>query len=264
MKTHFHYWLISLLALLFTVTAFSWQEDFLTRRLKARVSKSGTQGGDCFSCIEARDTITIELTNDFIDGFPCPVRQIQINTILVQDQYGQMCEQEIENTDITIPYFTRFFSFQFNNPPLSPPFTLDMGLTAGLRIPIDCPELVYDGAAGQVLLQYSYLDCEGSEIVATDLFNYDSGCPDNNARNIFYDNHASIPQTGEEILPNYSFGERSVSASGNVTINKNAAATFRTCVNGKIKVMKQNSMQSGGVRVEKGAFFKASKVQTTN
>ncbi|MEL6944488.1 MAG: hypothetical protein AAFO82_17640 [Bacteroidota bacterium] len=261
MKTHFHYWLVVLLAFLFIATAFSWQEDFLTRRLKSRVSKSGTQGGDCFNCIKAKDTITIELTNDFAEGFPCPVRQIQINTIVVQDQYGQMCEQNLENSEVEVPYFARFFSFQINNPPLHPPIILDMGLTAGIRIPIDCPELVYDGSAGQVLIQYSFLDCEGNEIVATDLFDYDMGCPDETARNIFYDNHASLPEMGEPLLPYYSFGESSIIASGNVAISKNTAAIFRTCTSGKIKIVKDTSLSSGGIKVEKGAFFKADKVQ---
>lgn len=261
MKTPFHYWLLGLLTFLFVATAFSWQEDFLTRRLLSRKSNSGTQGGDCFSCIKAQDTITIELTNDFVEGFPCPVRQIEVKTIMVQDQYGQMCEQNMENSDIEIPYFARFFSFQVNNPPLNPPFLLDMGFTAGIRIPIDCPELVYDGSAGQILMQYSYLDCEGNEIVATDLLDYDIGCPDENSRNIFYYNHTSILQANKELLPFYSFGENSIIASGNVSVKKNTAAIFRTCVNGKVKVIKNDSLQNGGVRVEKGAFFKADKVE---
>jgi len=261
MKTHFHYWLLGLLALLFVATAFSWQEDFLTRRLKARRTNSGTQGGNCFSCIRAQDTITIELINDFIEGFPCPVRQIEVKTIMVQDQYGQMCEQNMENSDIEIPYFARFFSFQVNNPPLNPPFLLDMGFTAGIRIPIDCPELVYDGSTGQVLMQYSYLDCEGNEITATDVFDYDIGCPDVVARNIFYNNHASIPQTDEDLLPLYSFGENSIEVSGNVKGNKSTAVVFKTCVTGKIRITKDDSLKTGGVRIEKGAFFKAEKAQ---
>jgi len=261
MKTHFHYWLLGLLTFLFLATAFSWQEDFLTRRLLSRKSNSGTQGGKCFSCIKAKDTITIELTNDFIEGFPCPVRRIKINTIIVQDQYGQMCEQDLEASDIEVPYFVRFFSFQINNPPLNPPFNLDIGLTAALRIPITCPELVYDGSAGQVLVQYSFLDCEGNEVVATDLFDYDIGCPSETARHIIYDNHAGIPRAEELLLPYYSFGESSILVGGNVKVNKNTAAIFRTCKNGKIKISKDNSLNRNGVKVEKGGFFKASKIQ---
>lgn len=261
MKTHFHYWLLGLLALLFVATAFSWQEDSLTRRLRSRASNSDVQGGDCYKCIKAKDTITIELTNDFIEGFPCLVNQIEINTIIVQDQYGQMCEQDIRNNDIAIPYFARFFSFQINSPPLSPPFSLDMGFTAGIRIPIDCPELVYDGSAGQVLMQYSYLDCEGNEITTTDVFNYDIGCPDVVSRNIFYNNHASIPVASEELLPLYSFGENFIGASGSMRVDKSTAVIFKTCANGKIKITKSDSLNTGGIRVEKGAFFKAEKAQ---
>lgn len=235
----------------------------LMGKIKLKPANSDVQNGDCVLCLNQKDTLSIEVSNrSSIDGFRCEIQDLTLDSIIVEDRYGNQCINAFDSTNARV--FQKINGRngnRMNVEPPYPPFSLGEFFIADIFLYTDCPNLIYNGEVGTVKIFLSYLDCEGKNMVDGDEFEYEIGCPTFVDDEAIFTNHSTSPVGTEQLLPYYTLGEFSVTLSSNVSIKANDEAYFRTCPDGFIRVEKEEGAPTGGVKAEKGSFFKAERIE---
>jgi hypothetical protein len=221
------------------------------------------QGDDlCVDCIRAKDTLSLEIGHFDATVPSCTLRQVTVTNVMIVDKYGHFCSLSIDNEQVSIPVFRQGIRTFFQNPPVHPPFDLNYRRLAVVEIPLSCMKVTLDSEIGQVFLQLQYLNCNNDTTTTTEVLDYEMGCPDTTGFILRFQQHNTKPELGQSRLPSNILAKDAIELSKDVTIADSTRTLLRVCPGtGYIKARKDTTKREGGVKVEKGAFFRTTTLE---
>lgn len=224
-------------------------------RVVVQKTNSSFQGDDCASCLAQIDTLTLRWANFYRDenNLSCTFENILPIQLEVIDFQGNSCFTSIDPNSMKVVYS--------RNNQQTPPFDLLFRQSANVSIPFQCNNLAFFGEKGRIILTYEYRDCEDVYEASTDTLSFDLGCPNATDDFISYSQQAAPELAGYNFLPSYSLATYDLQLEHNILIRPNSRILLKVCDPSEGFIRAGGADNSGIIKVEKGAFFKATGVK---